>query len=829
MANSKYDFEWLTAQAPVSKTAKAEALPDGGPLNVAAGHWAATILPDAFDKEVAAPNIRVTVHALEYVFLPGSILSPELRKAGMHWAVEPARFCQYMKDLDATAFDTTPIPGTLSCALPILMRRVREHMIAHLSVAQRTLNVTAVCYDAPLNTGGETDTWYDYTSPTILLANDSDSIVVSHFKMLMPYSFCADDRASDYFKSCLKGIEGGVKNPAFSEMDEMTQASLIVMHIRSTRPPLSLDVYMPIEAISLESARRGLPDAAARYIPLFEVGWRPAYFGLSQLWPHEVQNCEVATDTSALAVALNISQSGTLSDAIVTALSTKVSLLVSRISTDAVTNKARTESLTELESKTGSPATSTASATLSAEETKNLYDDQSFINLQSKMLACGQDDYLKTAKVCMEADHPAGILFVAGKCTPSKEWRARSAASNEAVIQTVLTTAISTDPAGVQKEWGSVLPEGAGKKWLLGGFDTNHWKLLETVCVKREGVAIKTWYTGKEKENAYMLDPDRLRYVEAPLKALFAAIGVTGSGTNSWHAFHRSHLRLAGGVQTLPPSCAPAAGLATRLIEVVNMVYKQYAQSWRLMIATTASAARRPPHFLGNGEARNALIALESRFERIKQDCDDGMYGYAVDPSNNRTPRNAAWEVEEEPEAKRKRDEDAWGHAAKALGISVSQDGTQFMFGQGNNGMFVQFNRAPDLTNMCVAQLAPNKKTHRRNTWCPSPGKCWHNHGNEAHARHAAFGDDVCVACPIPAGVDTDYFRSIKSTGGGGAADGGGRSASKKSSGKGGKGRGGRGGGGRGGYGGGIGKGKGKGQGGGKGKGRGKGNFGWQG
>ena len=320
MANLKYDFEYDAEHVPNSREAKAEALENAGPLFVAPGHWAAYMLPDAFDKVTAAPKVKLTVHAMQYIFLPGAILSDAIKKAGMHWTMDPARCAKYMQALDASGFDTTPIKGSISIALPMLMRRVREHMIRELTAEQRKLDVDEVIFDSPLEEGGDTETWYDYMSSAMLMAGDSDATVVAHFKLIVIYSNCADDRASDYFKSGLKGVEAGIQNPAFSDMVPMTQAAIVAMHFRATRPPLHLDVYMPVENIALEAARRAIPEAAGRYLPLLEVGWRDAFPPISKLWPREVQNNDVCTNMSALAVALSVSPTGVLNDAIVSAL-----------------------------------------------------------------------------------------------------------------------------------------------------------------------------------------------------------------------------------------------------------------------------------------------------------------------------------------------------------------------------------------------------------------------------------------------------------------------------------------------------------------------------
>jgi len=264
MANPKYDLNYVGRVS--SAATKAAALADAGPLETAVGHWTAGIMPDVVDTS-AAPTLRVNMHALEYVFLPGALFSAPLKKAGMHWSVEASRLAKFMQDLDSSGFDSSPIPGFACNALPVLMRRVRAHMREHFTSAQRLIDDADVVFDGDLS-DANTDSWYDFMTPGLLIGNDDDAIMVAHFKLLLPFSYNTTDRASDRFEAGLRGVEAGLRNPAFKEMTHIAQAALVVMFLRSTRPPLALDIYMEVDSISLELARRGFTTADARFAPL---------------------------------------------------------------------------------------------------------------------------------------------------------------------------------------------------------------------------------------------------------------------------------------------------------------------------------------------------------------------------------------------------------------------------------------------------------------------------------------------------------------------------------------------------------------------------------
>ena len=79
MANSKYDLEYDDARVPQTRTARAEALEDEGPLLVAADHWAALILPNVWES-AANGKKRVTMHA------SGSCASPMRRARECVWS-----------------------------------------------------------------------------------------------------------------------------------------------------------------------------------------------------------------------------------------------------------------------------------------------------------------------------------------------------------------------------------------------------------------------------------------------------------------------------------------------------------------------------------------------------------------------------------------------------------------------------------------------------------------------------------------------------------------------------------------------------------------------
>ena len=297
----------------------------------------------------------------------------------------------------------------------------------------------------------------------------------------------------------------------------------------------------------------------------------------------------------------------------------------------------------------------------------------------------------------------------------------------------------------------------------------------------------------------------------------------------------------------MPPSGAQATGLGNRLVDVVQMVYRQYAQAYKMMLTMPVHSATRPAHFLPDGDARSALLVLDGRVDRLKLELEDGMHGIAIDPTNNKSwTTGSEWESyedgwgNEDGSRKRKAEkqwaeeeggEKQWGSAAYSMGISKSKDGTLIMFGAGKRRQIVQFDTAPDLSKLCPAQLAPSKKASNRNKWCINPSACWNKHHETAHERNSAFPDDKCVTIEPPEDFDESELKFVKKPN----SQGGGSSSSGYTS------YGGRGGGGQRSSGGGRGKSGGKGAKGGKGKGskgakggkggkkgQGRRNFGWQ-
>ena len=96
---------------PMTAVLQARALKNNGPLVVASDHRLVAMLPSALNLVTYAPKVGVALADWNAMFMPGVLFGPDVAENGIHLWVKPARCARYIKDLDDSGFDWTPIAG----------------------------------------------------------------------------------------------------------------------------------------------------------------------------------------------------------------------------------------------------------------------------------------------------------------------------------------------------------------------------------------------------------------------------------------------------------------------------------------------------------------------------------------------------------------------------------------------------------------------------------------------------------------------------------------------------------------------------------------------
>ena len=818
------EFAFGYKGSPGSDNAKLKSLENEGPLVIAKDHVLAIMLKGALDTVSEAPKVVIDLTSMHAATLAHFIYEDEIWKGGMHMAVKSARYSHLFYHLVQAGLDYSPIgvvKGKEALAWKEARRRIATTFTL-LDVEKKVLAESDVLRDADSDNAGS-GTWFDWMTPKLIATGGGGKEAVAQFANLTPGCFNKTKdhggRASTEFIDLLDHIEHRLE---ISALPSSAQAAAVAAWIRRTAPPGGYVSYvMPCDVVC-EIERRACKTQAERFQPLFEEDWRMVYPQLNTLWPLPVT--DVVNMTAGLAVQLGI---GDAAEGLTPQMLTAQSAMLDNLLAFAVSigNKQRT---TEVVDAHLSGRTAPTDGELSSEAKHQLQSNPTYMALVKDVEALPAAEHVQIAKAALEADHPAGLLFLHGKFAAGRVWKERAGARTDATINSVFNEAVSYSLAGEQMEWGVVLKDGVGKSMFIAGKLTKDWwEALSPVVAKRDGshkVSTINRRVAGQHASTLWTDPERLRVMEAPAKACMKLIKFGGTDAYSFPAYYRTVLRLAVTIENMPASCAPRKGLRKRLQEVVPQQMRCVQDRIEAMLATPPTAAARVTSFVINGQALAAINALEGAVKRIQQDCEDGLHGYARDTNNNYLDDDDDMPATTDPnEKKRKRQEWQhestdyptapawkqeetsgevwWGSAATGMGINATPDGKQLAFGQ----LVAKFDEAPDVKGNCVACFAPGKM-FKRNKWCASPGACWSAAGDLAHARLDAFPDEKCKGQDASAiGADLSTFTTVikaRSDGAGGRSGKGG-----------GKGGGGRGGGGRG-------KGAGKG-GGGKGKGKG--------
>ena len=93
-------------------------------------------------------------------------------------------------------------------------------------------------------------------------------------------------------------------------------------------------------------------------------------------------------------------------------------------------------------------------------------------------------------------------------------------------------------------------------------------------------------------------DPEAMRYLEKPVRAVMACLGFQSTDEHSFASFWHTIMRLSAAIENMPVSCAPRKGLRKALLETVPKLLLCPQSRWECMLATPATAVKRIGDFV---------------------------------------------------------------------------------------------------------------------------------------------------------------------------------------------------------------------------------------
>ena len=170
---------------PATDAARLATLTHAGPLLLATEHLLVGMAPDAFDRTTNAPHVTVKTTQLLGMTFGGVLFDATVAAHGMHLTVIKTRWAKLFADIDADGkIDKTPIPGDARTAIPKLTRRLVA-AIKLLPAAQRTITNAEVVYDGDPD-DPNTDDWYDWMTPSLLVGGAAGPEIVAQWMSLTP-------------------------------------------------------------------------------------------------------------------------------------------------------------------------------------------------------------------------------------------------------------------------------------------------------------------------------------------------------------------------------------------------------------------------------------------------------------------------------------------------------------------------------------------------------------------------------------------------------------------------------------------------------------------
>ena len=742
---------------PTDAAGRRKALVENDVLTIGPNHVFVGLLPDALDHDTWQPEIGVPVYALHLIVLGGSIMDNSCFTQGIHFSITPERLTKFVKDLDSSGEAWEPIAGEDIEAIPKAVASITA-ALRKLPDDQRVITAADLFYDSTDAKNAETGTWYDKITPQLLTSGGGGMDMVAQFGSIIPNWYTKDTRASEEFKSALAQILGSVGRD-IGKLPPIAQAAAVAQWFHRSSPPHDLVLY--ILDPSLEIERRAGTDDQTRYAPIFIVHWRTACPFLHRLWPHPV--IDILVDTAGLMLSLDIA-SGAVTPQGMRALAIAMKDLEAFAT--GPTNEERTAQVIHAHKTAGDDKEETA------DTKKMLQADTGYQTFRSEIAVHRIDDHMAIALTAMKASHAAGILFLNGLLKSDTFYKERGGARTDATINAIFNKAVARNAKGeVCDEWTNLIPDGISKKLIGGRFAEIHfWNAFKAVVAKRDG---KTAMEKVDKRLAkatnaeVFADPEAMRYLEKPVRAVMACLGFTSTDEHSFASFWHTIMRLSAAIENMPVSCAPRKGLRKALLETVPKLLLCPQSRWECMLATPATAVKRIGDFVIDGHALSAANTLDAHTSRIMQEIEDGLHGYARDVANNVSDGGDSTH-KPDPKSGRgseQKSEVAWGSHATKYGIYTTADGKRVAWGM---NIITEFETAPDLKAHCPDRFAPASTQH---AWCYNPGRCWAQGGDRAHERHPDYPKEACKAASIGSlatPIDWDDFMvTIKAPSGG--------------------------------------------------------------
>ena len=168
---------------PSAPKAKAQALADDGHYILAQDHVLAQLMPDAFPT-TNDTSIKVPERCMKALTISGFVWSNDTVHNGMHFTLEPARWASAFQDLDAAGISWHPIYGNMDKVFPAAHKRIVD-TLKDLPIEKRTLEQVDLIYDSDSPDHAETESWYDWVTPNMLMTQGGSAAVVAQFAGLL--------------------------------------------------------------------------------------------------------------------------------------------------------------------------------------------------------------------------------------------------------------------------------------------------------------------------------------------------------------------------------------------------------------------------------------------------------------------------------------------------------------------------------------------------------------------------------------------------------------------------------------------------------------------
>ena len=599
------------------------------------------------------------------------------------------------------------------------------------------------------------NTFFDKITGRSLCQGEDGVKILFQFRHLCVQSYTPQERGQEVFSGIMEQfvLAACANQPSLHAASHGVKAAMVAAWFRKTRPfPSCFDVYIGVEDVGSEIARRGNVLESERFAPLFlasDSAWRQGYPVLAEAFP---KACTAAQALALVASLLNRwNVAAEVKDVTLNGLCDLVAPLISHLDTAELRgadNDKRLVALAKALMKSALPvpsgdvdisdkALSGGGRITEAWEEILMQDDYKALVRILEPLNVQPLSFVKVAAAMMRAKSCIGLAFLNGKTVPQPLFQVMAAARQPSVIQSVLNEVLAVDTHKVaHPEWASLTTAELSKKFIAGkAWEWEDlWRMVLPAIAKRCGQAAVDRFA-KARASSLPTDPERLELASELWASLYEAIGYKGREAGSFRSFVHTIRENAKTIKIFP-ECPQKLALFEKLQKAANLVLDEAAVAYQLMLNTPLSVARRPITFCPeDGAGQRDLLALATLLVRYREDMDLGILSvgsYAhQDAKKERKERKDSWEQDYEwSEGWKKQKVEEWGAAALHAGVWTSDEGVMF------GSSFVAY---PDHAQLqCLAALAP-KTFHQRHRWCTNPGECT----EELHKRPAGVEEVV--------------------------------------------------------------------------------------